>query len=74
MVVPHVKSNDTYFLRQMVLTKANSTSDPKMKAVQTMNQISVALMYDTLGRELPVLRVSVMKVSIVLVPVQATMP
>jgi hypothetical protein len=53
----------------MVLTKANSTREPKMKAVQTMNQISVALMYDTLGKELPVLRVRVMKVSIVLVPV-----
>nr|CAD7256907.1 unnamed protein product [Timema shepardi] len=31
-------------LEDMVFTKANSTSEPKMKAVQTMNQISVALM------------------------------
>jgi hypothetical protein len=53
----------------MVFEKANSTRDPKMKSVQTMNQISVDLMYETLGKELPMLRLRVMKVSMVLVPV-----
>jgi len=54
----------------MVLTKANSTRDPKMKAVHTINHISVALMYDTLGRGLPVFLVNVINVSMVLVPVK----
>lgn len=40
----------TYFLRQIVLTNANSTSAEKMKPVQPKNQISLAFMYDTFGR------------------------
>jgi hypothetical protein len=38
------KEGGSYFLRQMVFEKANSTRDPKMKSVHTMNQISVDLM------------------------------
>jgi hypothetical protein len=37
-----------------MLTKANSTSDPMMNAVQAMNHTSLATMYDTVGVELPV--------------------
>ena len=60
----------TYFLLQIVFTNANSTNEPNIKAVQTINQTSVAFIYENLGRELPVFLVSVIKVSIVLVPVE----
>lgn len=40
-----------------------------MKIVHPINQISVALIYDTLGNELPVFLDNVMNVNIVLVPV-----
>lgn len=53
----------------MVFTKANSTKEPNMKPVHPMNHISVALMYDTFGNELPIFLERVMNVSIVLVPV-----
>jgi hypothetical protein len=43
----------TYFRRQIVLTNANSSRDPNMKAVQTMNHTSVALMYETCVKMLP---------------------
>lgn len=39
-----------------------------MNAVQTINQTSVAFMYETFGSELPVFLVKVIKVSMVLVP------
>lgn len=52
----------------MVLTNANSTNEPNMNAVHTRNHISVALMYETFGNELPMFLDSVMNVSIVLVP------
>lgn len=52
----------------MVLTKANSTNEPNMNIVQPINHISVALMYDTFGKELPVFLDNVINVSIVLVP------
>lgn len=59
-----------YLLLQIVLTKANSTNDPNMKTVHPINHISVAFMYDTFGRELPVFLDKVMKVNMVLVPVE----
>lgn len=52
----------------MVLTNANSTKEPKINAVQTINHISVALIYETFGNELPVFLDNVMNVNIVLVP------
>jgi hypothetical protein len=51
-----------------MLTKANSTNDPMMKVVQTMNHTSLAILYDTLGIALPVWDERVMNVSIVLMP------
>jgi len=53
----------------MVLTNANSTNEPNINAVQTMNHISVALMYETFGNELPVFLDNVINVNIVLVPI-----
>jgi len=51
-----------------MLTKANSTSDPMMNAVQAMNHTSLAITYDTAGIALPVWHERVMKVRIVLMP------
>ena len=51
-----------------MLTKANCTSDPKMKAVQATNHTSLATMYDTVGVALPVWHDRVMKVRMVLIP------
>jgi hypothetical protein len=52
----------------MVLTKANSTNDPIMNVVQTMNHTSLAILYDTLGIALPVCDERVINVNIVLMP------
>jgi hypothetical protein len=57
-----------YLLLQIVLTKENSTNDPMMKVVQTMNHTSLALLYDTLGIALSVWDERVMNVNIVLMP------
>jgi hypothetical protein len=51
-----------------VLTKANSTNDPMMNVVQTMNHTSLAILYDTLGIALPAWDERVMNVNIVLMP------
>jgi hypothetical protein len=51
-----------------MLTKANSTSDPMMNAVQVVNHTSLAMMYDTVGIALPVWQERAMKVSMVLMP------
>lgn len=64
------KTLTSYLLLQIVFTNANSTSDPNMNPVHMMNQYSVALTYDTLGKELPMFLDNVMNVSIVLVPVE----
>lgn len=52
----------------MVLTKANSTSAEKMKPVQPRNQISLALIYDTLGSVFAWEDARVMNDNMVLVP------
>lgn len=52
----------------MMLTKANSDIEAKMKTVIPKNQISLAFMYDTFGRFLDCPDDRVMKVSIVDVP------
>lgn len=57
-----------YFLLHMMLTKANSDIDAKMKTVMPRNQISLAFIYDTFGRFLDCPDDSVMNVSIVDVP------
>lgn len=57
-----------YLRLQIMLTKANSTREPKMNPVQPRNQISLALMYDTLGRVLPWEDAKVIKDNIVVVP------
>jgi hypothetical protein len=51
-----------------MLTKANSTNDPMMNAVQAMNHTSLAIMYDTAGIALPVWHERAMKVRMVLIP------
>ena len=58
----------TCLLLLIMLTKANSTSDPKMKAMQATNHTSLATMYDTVGVVLPVWHDRVMKVRMVLIP------
>lgn len=57
-----------YLRLQIMLTKANSTREPNMNPVQPRNQISLALMYDTLGRVFPWEEARVMNDNIVVVP------
>lgn len=57
-----------YLLRQITFTKANSANEKNMKLAQPKNHISLALMYETLGKLLLNPPLSVMKVSIVEVP------
>jgi hypothetical protein len=57
-----------YLLLQIVLTKANSTNDPMMNIVQTMNHNPLAILYDTFGISLPVWDERVINVNIVLIP------
>lgn len=57
-----------YLLLQIVLTKANSTSDPMMKIIQTMNHTPLAMLYDVFGIPLPVCDERVMNVNIALMP------
>jgi hypothetical protein len=57
-----------YLLLQIVLTKANSTNEPMMNVVQTMNHTSFVMMYETLGMVLPVWDESMMNVNILLMP------
>lgn len=52
----------------MVLTNANSTKLPKINPVQPKNQISEALMYDTLGKVFPWALANVINDNMVLVP------
>jgi hypothetical protein len=60
--------SDAYLLLQIVLTKANSTNDPMMNVVQTINHTSFAIMYDTSGIALSVSDESVMNVNMELMP------
>jgi hypothetical protein len=57
-----------YLLLHIVLTKANSTNDPMMNIVQTMNHTPLAILYDTFGISLPVWDERVIKVNMVLMP------
>lgn len=52
----------------MMLTKANSTRDPNINPVHPRNQISLAFIYETLGKVFPCDDARVMNDNIVLVP------
>lgn len=59
---------NTYFLRQIVLTNANSTRAEKMNPMHPRNQISLAFIYETFGSVFAWDDARVMNDNIVLVP------